>query len=198
MKTLLTMALVLLMAGTAFAQLENSMGVFFSDTEFTEANTNFDAAMNVPFAAHIVLMNPTQAAIGGYECSLAVSSSLLALSVGGPNGWTNFGDNFNHLVGYTSPLPSPGDVVFATFSLMYMVDGIASDMFMGPSVPSSVDDAGPAIADGANPDLLIVCNYTSGPDMGGIVATLHGDGIEFPGGVATENQSWSGVKSLFE
>ena len=67
---------------------------------------------------------------------------------------------------------------------------------MGPSVPSSVGGAGPAIADGANPDILVVCNYTSGPGYDGLVATLFGAGIDFP--VSTESRSLSDVKALFD
>ena len=197
MKTLLTMALVLIMAGSAFAQLDNSIGVFFSDTELTEANTNADPAASTPFAGYIALLMPTQQSVGGYEVSLTVPATVLALSVTGPNGWTNFGDNFNHLAGYQTPLPTPADAVLCTYSFLSL-DGGAGEMYMGASEPSSVDGAGPAIADGANPDDLFVCNYTSGPDEGGLVATLHGPGITFPDVVATQNASLSGVKALFQ
>lgn len=197
MKILLSMVLLLLMAGSAFAQLDNSMGLFFSDTELSEEMTNADPVVSAPFNAYIALLMPTQETVGGYECMLTADPNLLALAVTGPNGWTNFGGNFNHLAGYGTPIPSTDDVVLCTFQFLYLV-ATPSDIVMGPSDPSSVGGAGPAIADGENPDILITCNYTSGPDAGGLVATLYGDGITFPPSVATQNASWSGVKSLFE
>ena len=196
MKTLLTTILVLLVAATAFAQLENSMGVFFSDTELIPATTNFDPTPSVPFSAWLALLNSTQATIGGYECTVTAVPDLTVLTVTGPNGWTNFGTFFNHLVGYGAPLPSADDVVLATFQLMYLVD-TPSGIVLGPSDPSSVGGEGPAIWSD-NPFILVTCNYTSGPNEGGLVATLHGDGIVFPDIVAAETQNWSGVRSLFE
>jgi hypothetical protein len=197
MKSLLTLTLVVLMAGSAFAQLDNSMGLFFSDSEFIEENTNLDTA-GAPFDVHIVLLEATVFSVGGYEVSVELSDAgVFILAVDGPNGWTNFGDNTNHLVGFQTPVPSDsGAALLCTLNMLYSGDATV-DMFMGPSDPSSVDGAGPAIADGANPDLLYICNYTSGPDFDGLVATLNGEGIDFPGGVATENQSWSNVKALF-
>ena len=65
-----------------------------------------------------------------------------------------------------------------------------------PSSPSSVGGVGPAMANGVNPDDLVACTYTSGPNQGGLVATFNGAGIEFP--VATEAHSLSSVKALFQ
>jgi len=196
MKTLLTMTLVLLMAGTAFAQLENSMGIFFAEGDFSEAATNIDTAA-APFNAYVCLIEGQMVSIGGYEVGMSISDpAVFVLAVTGPNGWTNFGGNLNHLCGYTTPLvSSSGQFVLSTMNILQSVANPA-DMFMAPSEPSSVDGAGPAIADGANPDVLYTCNYTSGPDMGGIVATFNGAGIQFPG-VATEAHSLSSVKALF-
>jgi hypothetical protein len=197
MKALMIASLVLLVSVPAFAQLENSIGIFFSDMEFTAENTNFDPVVAVPFDAWIVLLNPTVDTVGAYEASFTVDPSLLAVGVGGPNGWTNFGTPpFNHLVGYQVPVPAFGeDVVLGFFGFLYLV-GTPSEIYMGPSEPSSVGGAGPAITDGANPEILLVCNYTSGPDFGGLVATLYGTGIDFP--VPVESRSLSGVKALFD
>ena len=200
MKTLLTIMLTLLVAGSAFAQLPNSMGVFFSDADFTEANTNADPAMATPFNAYIAILNTEVITVGGYECGLTAPASLIALTATGPNGWLNFGgSNWNHLVGFQVPVPADadGNALLSTIQMMYTAADPA-DIVMGPATPSSFNYEGPGIADGANPDWLILCNYTSGPDEGGLVATLFGSGITFPGGVATENHSWTGVKALFD
>jgi hypothetical protein len=201
MKTLLTVILTLLIAGSAFAQLPNSMGVFFSDADLSEANTNANPTANVPFDAYIALLNTEVITVGGYECGLTAPGTLLALAADGPNGWTNFGgSNWNHLCGFMVPVPAyqTGDAVLGHLQLMYLSTD-AANIVMGPATPSSFNNEGPGIADGANPDWLILCPYTSGPDWPilGEVATLHGAGITFPESVATQNQSWTGVKALF-
>ncbi len=197
MKTLLTVILTLLIAGSAFAQLPNSMGVFFSDADLSEANTNANPTMNVPFDAWIALLNTEVITVGGYECGLTAPGTLLALAADGPNGWTNFGgSNWNHLCGFMVPVPAvDGDAVLGHLQLMYLSTD-AANIVMGPATPSSFNNEGPGIADGANPDWLILCPYTSGPDAGGVVATLHGDGITFPP-VGTQAETWTGVKALF-
>lgn len=197
MKTLLTLTMVVLLAGSAFAQLDNSMGLFFG-TDLLEADTNIDPAVSTPFDAYVALLNPTLGFIGGYEVGITLNDpSLLVIAVAGPNGWTNFGDNLNHLCGYGTPVMTGGvSTILSTLTMMHLAPA-PSDVFMGPSVPSSVEGAGPAVADGTDPNVLIICTYSSGPDFGGLVATFMGEGIEFPPGVATENASWSGVKALF-
>ncbi len=211
MKRLMTMALVVLMAGTALAQFENSMGVFFVEDELTQQNTNMDTEAGVDFNMYLAVINTTLNFVGGYECSIAATDDLIVLGWGGPDsfweegeyaypdgfsyGGFNFGDNFNHLVGYSFPVPTGGvSAVLSKMRVMYMGSSTV-ELTMGPSEPSSVGGAGPAIANGIDPDDLVVCTYTSGPDLGGLVGTLNGAGIEFP--VATETQSWSNVKSLF-
>jgi len=199
MKHLLTALLVLLIATTASAQfVDNTMGMFFSPDEFVVENTNFDTA-GAPFQAYIVLLNGNMVAVGAYEVGIEISDpSVFILGASGPSGWTNFGDNLNHLAGYTVPLPLPsGDAVLCTLDLLYTgVDTV--EIFFGPSEPSSVDGAGPAVADGVNPDILYVCEYTSGSTHDGLVATLNGEGIDGGGCPAVEMQTLSGVKALFE
>jgi hypothetical protein len=198
MKTLLTLTLVVLMAGSAFAQLDNSMGMFFSDTELSEANTNIDPAGQ--FQGYVAILNTTVFSIAAYEVGVDIDNAgVFVLGLEGPNGLTNFGSFTNQLCGYQTPLPAPeGEVVLATMEFLYTGTDPVNVTF-GAANPSSFDDMGPGIADGADPTILLLCNYTSDQDVypEGLVATFFGDGIEFPGGVATESQSWSGVKALF-
>ncbi|MBD3220169.1 hypothetical protein GF314_02925 [bacterium] len=193
MKKLLALALVAMMATVAVAQPgnseENMMGMFFSETDFTDENTNFDP-VGAPFNGYVVLLNTTVETVGGYELGIAVSDpTVFVLAVTGPNGWTNFGDNLNHLVGYQVPLPA-GDVgtVLATVNMLYSGTDLVTFAF-GPSEPSSIPGY-PVIADGANPDDLYACPLTN--EDAGYVATLNGDGV-----TATETSSWTNVKSLF-
>ncbi len=191
MRTLLTIVLLALLAGGAAALEDhelNMMGVFFSPTDFVDETTNFDT-MGAPFSAYLVILNPTVDSIGGYECSITMDPSVFVLSVAGENGWTNFGDNTNHLCGYQVPLPVEVDsAVLATFTLLQPAP-IYVEIFLGPSDPASIPDV-PVIANGENPDDLIACNCTTADCM---VATLNGNGV-----IATEIATWTSVKALFD
>lgn len=213
MRNLLTFALVLVMAGSALAQLPNSMGIFFAEDEFTPATTNFDPEPGVSFEMYVAIINTTVNFVGAYECGIEVSDpSLFILGWGGPDaiweggeyvypdgfsyGGLNFGDNFNHIAGFQYPLPTNGEsTVLSKMQVLFSGTSLV-EFFMGPSEPSSVGGAGPAITNGLDPEEIILCNLTSGPEFGGLVGTLNGQGIDFP--VAAETQSWSGVKALFE
>jgi hypothetical protein len=197
MKTLLTLSLVVLLAGSAFAQLDNSLGIFFVDSNFDDDFTNFDPTPGVAFNAYIAIVSTTVSTVGGYEVGIDFTEDAFILAVTGPNGWTNFGAPDNHICGFQTPVPSEsGNALLATMNILYTGSGL-NEIFMGPSEPSSFNGEGPGIADGTNPDLLYMCNYTSGPDFGGLVATLNGDGIVYPDVVATEAHSLSSVKALF-
>ena len=194
MKKLLALALVAMMAGGAMAQVHNGMGIFFSDTVFDETTNTIAPAASTPFDMYLVLIAVDFANVGGYECGIEFSEvGTLLLSVGGPNGWTNFGDNTNHLVGYQSALPVSGDgsVVLATFSVMRL-NTDAVDITLGPSDPASIPGV-PVVADHADPDNLHSCVLTSGATSPGVVANYNGSGI-----VATEASSLTDVKALFD
>lgn len=190
MKKVLALAVVAMMASFAVAQ--PGMGVFFSDTEFTDATTNTNPAGQ--FNAYLVLLNADFANVGGYECGLTISDAgVFVLSVTGPNGWTNFGGNTNHLCGYQTPLPVSQDMnaVLSTLQLLY--SGAAEvTVSMGAATPPSVPAwDGPVVANAADPDNLIEV-YCAGGETPGVVATLNGAGV-----TATEAKSLSDVKALF-
>ncbi|HOX25042.1 MAG TPA: hypothetical protein PLL30_04690 [Candidatus Krumholzibacteria bacterium] len=192
MKKLLALALVALMAGGALADAPE-LGLFFSNTEFVAANTNFNPGA-VPFNAYIVLLPLGNVeTVGGYEVGIGMPASVFVLSVSGPNGWTNFGNNVNHLAGYQQPLPvGEMGAVLCTMQLFGGAGTPAVVEFYNANPPSIPSHPGPVIADGANPDILLSCFLVTG-QINGVVATFNGAGV-----VATENHTWTGVKNLFD
>lgn len=189
MRFLLMIALLTLLAGSALAQGagEDMIGLFF-DFPCDGYNTNH-VSTGAPFDAYIALLNPSVDSVGGYELKITFDpADIFVLGADGPNNWTNFGDNLNHLVGYGVPLPVEGDCVhLATVHLLYTgVDMV--NIHFGPSEPSSIPGF-PVISDGANPDILIACPCTTADC---IVATINGDPV------STEQRSWSSLKSLFD
>jgi len=211
MKVLFSLCLCTLVAGMALAQSDNdnSLGMFFTadiaaileaddpdnpPNEPPHPYSNADVGAT-PFMGYIVLLYPTVESVGGYEVGITFEPddpSLFILGVSGPNGWTNFGGNANHLVGYGVPLPcDAGGVVLGELQMLYSGSSTIEIQF-GPSVPPSIPGV-PAIADGENPDDLYGCNLTCSPAYCPTVATINGEGV-----VATDYKSFTSVKALFE
>ncbi len=201
MRTLLVLALVAVIAGGASATefYEGGvLGLYFSDTDFTPLETNYITS-SAPFNAYIVLLQSPTSTIGAYEVGITISDlSVFVLNATGPNGWTNFGSNTNHLCGYQVALPVDANdsVVLGTLQMLYAGAGVVTIDF-GPANPSSFalpngpyDPAGGGIADGATPDNLYHCALSTG-DVVGTVATLNLV-------VAAESRTLTGVKALFE
>jgi hypothetical protein len=197
MKKLLVLALVALTASGATAAFYEGgvLGLYFSDTAFIQENTNINTTP-APFNAYIVLLQSPTSTIGAYEVGITISDlSVFVLNATGPNGWTNFGSNTNHLCGYQVALPVDANdsVVLGTLQMLYAGADVVTIDF-GPANPSSFDDvfnpAGGGIADGATPDNLYHCALSTG-DVVGTVATLNLV-------VAAESRTLTGVKALFE
>jgi len=196
MKQMIAFALVALMAGGVTAQWEgdNLVGMFFSGDEFS-SSTMCIQTPGAPFNAFIVTLNPEMESVSGYEVGISISDpSVFVLSVTGPNGWTNFGDNTNHLAGYGTPLPVENNAaVLSIMQLLYAGSDEVEIMF-GPADPPSIPEHdGPVLADGANPDILVPCAYTTDPSLAGNVAWLNGICDPTP----VESQSFSSVKAIF-
>lgn len=187
MKTLLTTLLIALLAGGALAQ--DQMGISASNAVLDDF---VFVTPGAPFNFYVVLVNPSSASIGGYECSLAFDGgSPFVLAVTGPNGWTNFGSPLNHLAGYQTPLPASPLTVLCTINALVSAAPFEAMVIMGPAVPSSFGGAGPGYSDGVNPDILVLCDYTI-PGAGGFVGTISTEVV------AVEARTFSSVKSLFE
>jgi len=202
-KQLIAALIIIVLAGPVLAQVwdaPNSMGLFFSETDFSTDFTNADPASGEPFDAWIVVRWSSLQFIGGYECSLDMPATVFVLSVGGPNGWTNFGSQTNHLVGYATPVPAhaTGHAVLAHLELYYASPGVWADINMLAAEPSSFGGEGPGVVDGVDLDNLQLCRpsgyYCFSENL---VATLWGDGI-YCDPLATEGLTWSSVKAVFE
>ena len=145
-----------------------------------------------PFTLYISLHDASIPAVGGYEVGITTPPEVLILAASGPNGWTNFGDSTNHLVGFGTPLPTDGE----PFTILGQLECLGFSEPTGPwtisyhgAEPASIPGHdGPVIADGFDPTNLIACGFVDGsPDV-----------FFFSVVVATEQQSWTAVKSLFD
>ncbi len=113
---------------------------------------------DAPFDCYIYVEAQT-ANVGGYEASVEIDPKVaLVLQATGPNGWTNFGDTSNHIVGYMTPVPVSGGIaVLSTLTLMILEPDVLFFIMLGPSTPSSFGDRAPGYADGTTPDDLYAC-----------------------------------------
>ena len=186
---LLIIVSALAIAGSAMAQdtfglwrlIDGTYVNYIAVEEYTE-----------PFTLYIGLHDASVFTVGGYEVGISTPPEVVVLEAGGPGGWTNFGDNTNHLVGYLTPLPTNSEPFTILGQLTCIGISIPSDpyniSYHGAVPPSIPGHDGPVIANGVNPDDLIACGYVDGsPEVFffGII-------------VAVEQESWGGVKSLFD
>jgi hypothetical protein len=191
MKRLLFIALALVVAGGALAQEQDTFGLWqLVDGEYR----NYIPAEEVvgPFTLFLTLHDSSIFTIGGYEVGIMVPDFLFVTGASGPNDWTNFGSNTNHLVGYVTPLPTFGEPIV----VLGQIDCLGTEMpsmpehivYMAADPPSIPDHDGPVIADGVNPDILIPCGYVNGAPEVFLVGGI----------VGTEAHTLTGVKALFD
>lgn len=197
MKKLLTFAFVALMAGAAFGQ--PCFGVFFSNESFEDADTNVDAPTSVN--AYLVVLGLDEDSIGAYECGLEIlpEGAVFVTGVTGANGWTNYSTNLNQRAGYTTALPvTDGAAVLSTLAIFSTDSAAEVTIGVGPTTPSSLNPAAPNIVPGRDDSIIIPGSTTAGPlaaagDAFTVVATFNGAGV-----VATEAQSLSNIKAMFD
>ncbi len=141
MKMLVALALVSLLAASAFAGLDpdpDMMGLYFDDMGMTVCTTaNF--IDHVP--AYILYTNPTIATTRGFECGITVvGRTNTSVSVTYPTAATDVGaadgNTFNYIAGYAAPMPTSEVTVLATLDIFYL-DTNPLDFFLGPATPSS-------------------------------------------------------------
>jgi hypothetical protein len=144
-----------------------------------------------PFTVHMTLHDPSVFSVAGYEVGIVVPADVLVLDSSGPEGWINFGDHWNHLVGFTTPVPTFGQPVTVLGQLDCL--GLAYNplppwiSYAAASPPSVPGHDGPVIADGVDPDHLIACGYVNGASEVFFIGYI----------TAVEPRHWTGVKALF-
>jgi hypothetical protein len=192
MKRLLSLALVLVIAGGAMAQ--DNVGFY---RELPNGNySNFilldEISLGTPIEFVATLHDATRFSIGGFEMSVDIPGFVTfgSSDVQFPVGAVNVGEGSSYIVGYSSPVPIQNDI-FVMMSISAVVIGTPepSSVLLGAAVPPSIPGHdGPVYANGANPNDLIACGYIDGT----------AEAFLFSEVVAVESSTFSGVKALFE
>ena len=112
---IVTIVLAMSMACAAVAQDCQMIVLFESDGGLVDQIV----AGPGPLTGHLVLFSDVDE-VSGFEASLEITppASLVVLAVSGPNGFTNFGDEFNLLVGYDTPVPTDDPTILCTLDLL--------------------------------------------------------------------------------
>ncbi|MEN8005497.1 MAG: hypothetical protein ABFS42_00670 [Candidatus Krumholzibacteriota bacterium] len=202
MKKMVILALVSLVATSAFAVLDpddNMMGVYF-DT-IAESNCLTTPA-SVPFNAYIILTNTTAPSINAYELGLDVvvpagmegmifrlASNIADLVVAGVDVGTNGPLGGDFIVGLAAPLPAQEAVILHSFQYMLLAV-MPVEIFIGASSAPSIPGDFPVVQNAVGSILMQVGQSTGGPDVA--VATINTGCV-----VGVEEASFGSVKSLF-
>ena len=198
MKTMLLLVALLFLSNLALALPDNSpdvVGVYFNP-EYLESDAYVPA--NSPFNLYVVLSNPTQAAISGFEFGydhwVASGSEglVLRLDTYFPDGVVIINPPFDPFVGsYTislpTPIPADQTVVLLGWRYMLMAPNIVMHFYLteadNPSVPGGLPGYW-------GPDGVVPMGYAE---------TCFGTGArvnEFCP-LPTEPQSWGSLKGLY-
>ena len=200
-------ALSLLAPSTGFAQTAwNQIGIY-TDQTGTPESANAVAELGVEFFAYLVLTNPVNESFGagndgtepvtavdGFECkiTLPASSSFFQLGVAYPAQAVNIGNEPNYYVGFATSVAVTGtSVVLATFRYLILAPGVFDVFLSGPDIPSLGE--GMAFVDGNDGETFnLQAVFPSTSTTAVPVFSINGTNA-----IATEAQTFGGVKSLF-
>lgn len=194
-KTAFVLIGLLLMVSSGYAQLDpddDGIGVYFDPCACVNCIT-FEPG---PQKAFIVITHPTSPlGVGSWECKMWMEGPAVMGSV------TLWGDGVNlanrpdeYIVGTVVPQINPYTypaVTVATIDFLLTDTSSPVTFWIDGIYFHSLPDKVPAYLDGADNNIIKELRQaTGGPQFP--VATINGDCA-----VATEQQSWGGVKALF-
>jgi len=196
MKKLVVILACLVMASSAFAVADtdpDGIGIWFDLT----ADTNFVAsAAYVSVPTYLIISNPSAPSIGGWECEIVWDQAACSLM----GGYVYNGSALNvfvepqFAVGLAVPLPADAATLLLTMSLFVMnVAGTEFQILPSPA-PSGGYDV-PLYINGDDLSQMVpLQNATGYAENGEVLPCASINQGEF---VATENTTWSEVKSLW-
>jgi len=200
MRKLLVLGLVLMATGAAAQTDPNPNGIGFYFDEGGVYNCLPSAAPYTLINAYLLATRITQSAgISGWEAGIAIMPTpAFPPTYTLPGIILNPPTPPNFQVGLGSALPYEPAIKLLTVSILNF--GTPFALAVGPCTPSSFGGLCPGYADGADPDLLIGLTPSTGIPVPGqpyfyTVASfmyICGDDL------AAEDDSWSGVKRLYQ
>jgi len=198
MKKLLVLALVLV-AANAFAQTDpgpNGIGIYFDES----GTSNFlaSAPQYTMVNAYLLATRITQSAgLSGWEAEIAITPApAVAPTYSLNNNGLNVLTAPIFQVGMATALPYAPAMKLLTISILNF--GAPMSFAVGPCTPSSFANKYPGYADGMDPGLLIGLTPSCNVPVAGRTNFFTVATFMLTPPVATENDSWSGVKNLYQ
>ncbi len=196
-----------MIASSAFALVDDgnsSLGFYFDNAGDINC---FAPAPFVPFSAYFIIANPEVANMGGFEFAWRFSpqpaSAPIVQNFVLPAQALNIGTQNNVIVGLGNGLLTSEATVLVRIDMILLAAmDPATYVQVGPATPAS-HPGHAAYNNFANPAEIIDMNFST---VNGIDNTVGTDGWVVPGiakmscdgPVATESETWSGVKALFQ
>jgi len=192
MKKMLVLMMSLLVASSAMAVIDadpDMLGIYFDENADVNCLTGITPYSQFP--GYVIMTNPSNAFIGGFEYGYTLAGNGMVLSTTLPASSIDVGAAGNHIVGLGAPMATTEATILVTMNVMYM------DTTMGPfsftvhgSNPSSIDPALPTILYGDG-DLMSLGTATL---PGTVTALINGICEEV---VDTNETSFDNLKSLY-
>ena len=191
MKKMLVLMLSLMVASSAFAVIDadpDMLGIYFDEAADVSCTS---ATPYATVVTYVIMTNPSNATIGGFEFGYDVDGAAQVLSTVFPPNALDVGSAANHIVGLGAPLETTEATILATISVLNM------DAAMGPiyfslhgSNPSSIDPMLPTILFGQG-NLMTLGTSTLPGTFSAVINGICEDVV------ATEETSFDALKSLY-
>jgi hypothetical protein len=194
MKKFALVTAILLLASTSFAQLDpddDGIGVYFDPCACNNC-ISFDVGAHRAF---LVITHPTSPqGVWGWEARLTFDGPMVLSAMTFTGESLNVGTPPDYVVGSVDPQVNPYTypaIVVALIDFYIFNTDEPVHFYIDGTTRHSLDDRVPAYLDGADAMLIKPLQQaTGGPDIA--VATINGDCA-----VATDVETWGGVKALF-
>ena len=179
----------------------DSFGVYFEDAEGNLVNSTYFTSGNTDM--FLVMAGMSAPTIAAWEVALGFDPSLGMIT-----GLAITGDGVNvvtppiFIIGLGTPLPpdEDGNFLLATALFYLLVPDAVIPIYAGPTEPASIPGV-PAYVNGENLQEIIPMVFSVDMDGQGIDEdgwTIDPiAGINTEGGVATEDATWTSVKSMY-
>ena len=187
MKKLLVLVLAMTIASSAFAVVDpdtNSLG-FYGD--LTADTVEMTATMYSSVNVYLIMTHPDFVTLHGIEYGYEMVGTAMVGNPGFSVPVVDIGTPGNHIVGFSTPIPTSEATVVSTTSFFLMSDTLS--LTLTGVVPSSIDNPMQAAVVGPNSSLFGLGDSTG---FGNVNFLINATGV-----VATENVTFDAVKSLY-